>query len=606
MGVFNKIEQLLYGLRDTLWMYPYTIFIGEDSLYDRIKSNYLASRPFSHILLSSLIVVTAFVFVSEDVSAFLRINKTTLIEGVIVGVDENNQLQKLSRVNPLVNTNIQLEKDLNELIYQGLIRVDEKGQQHPVLADFLELKEGKLYRFKLRDNIYWQDGVKLTTADVKATFDLIQQLDQDARTSTLYSRAATKMELNIIDDQSFEFKLNSSLPTFFEAVSFKILPAHMLSDVNVHNINSSDPFINRNPVGTGMYRFVSASGDTIQLEQYKDYSGPKSSILNIKFKMFPDEQTAVDALKSGQIHSLTGVSTDQLRELQTLRHIDVVGSNTIYNQYWAMYFNLGDTGPEIFKDKKVRQAVSSAINRKFILDSLLGYAAEAVGPIPPTSFAFYADVKRYSYDKAAAEKLLDDDGWKINAQTGLREKNGVQLKFSLLLVDNPDRTKIADLIQKDLQDIGIGVTIDAESRDDVINQHIIPRSFETVLYGVQTFIDPDRFELFHSSQIQHPGLNISSYKSSDTVLSVIDNKTERVPVVDDALSDARQIVDEKTRAKKYQTFQESIADDVPAVFLFHPVETYAINRRLKNVKLDNINSIEQRFDTIADWVISAN
>jgi peptide/nickel transport system substrate-binding protein len=603
MFIFNKIEQLLYSLRDALWDYPENLLFKDDSLYAQIRRNYVATRPFSHFLLCSAVVAVIFLMVSRDVSAFLRINSTTLIEGVIIGVDENNQLQRPSRVNPLINTNIQLEKDLSELIYEGLITVDQRGEVHPVLADFLELREGRLYRFKLKDNLFWQDGVKVTTADVEATFNLIKSLEQDARTSTLFSRAATKMELSVLDEQSLEFRLNSALPTFFEAVSYKILPAHLLGDVNFTNISTSDPFINRNPVGTGRYKFAGSSQDAIELAFNPLFQGEKPSITRIKFKLYADEESALNALKSGQIHSLTGVSTDRLREVQTLQHTTVVGSNVIFNQYWGLYFNLGSAGPAVFKDKKVRQAISSGINRQFILDSLLGYAAEAFGPIPESSFAYVQNLKRYVFDHTAAEKLLDEAGWKLNEENGFREKNGERLKFNLLLVDNPDRHKIADLIQKDMQDLGIEVTVDAKNRDSVVNDHIIPRNFETLLYGVQTFIDPDRFELFDSSQIDHPGLNISSYKSEETVLTVVEGRTERVPVVDDALDDARKILDRAVRSRRYEILQNAVADEVPVVFLFHPEEAYAINRRLKNVRLDNINSIEQRFSSITEWEI---
>jgi len=603
MFILAKIEQLLYSLRDTLWDYPFHLFLDQESIFVKVKHSYLSSRPFSHLFLCFAVIGTAFLLVSNDVSAFLRINSSTLIEGVIVGVDANNQLQRLSRVNPLINTNIQLEKDLNELVYQGLITVDQKGEIHPVLADFLELKEGKLYRFKMKDNIFWHDGVKVTTEDVRATFDLLKNLEQDARTSTLYSRAATKMELTVIDEQSFEFKLNSALPSFFEAVSYKIMPSHLLGDLNVININSSDPIINRNPVGTGLYKFAGAGLDTIELVLNQNYTGEKPSITRIKFKLYADEEGAINALKSGQIHSLTGISTDKLRELQTLQHTTVLGSSVIYNQYWGLYFNLSEQGPKVFKDKKVRQAISSAINRQFILESLLNYAHKADGPIPESSFAYAADVKRYDFDKAAAERLLGEAGWKLNPETGVREKNNEQLKFKLLFVNNPDRVKIADLIAKDLSDVGIEATVEAKSRDEVVNDHIVPRNFETLLYGVQTFIDPDRFELFHSGQIDHPGLNISSYKSEETVLTVQAGKTERIPIVDDVLDDARKIVDPKVRVKRYEILQASVAEDVPVVFLFHPEETYAVNRRLKNVRIDNINSIEQRFNSISEWEI---
>lgn len=582
------------------------VFADKDSIYRRISNYYYLTRPFSHFVFLSLIIILVTVIVGTNVRAFLRINNTTLIEGEIVGVDENNQLQQLSKINPLINTNIQLEKDLTELIYESLVRVDQNGDIIPILADYLEIKPGQLYRFKLKDNLLWHDGLPVTTEDVRATFELIQYLDQDARTSTLYSRAATKLELIIIDDLSFEFKLNSALPTFFEAISFKILPAHLMNDLTPLNINTPDPLLNRHPVGTGPYKLATVTEDAIELIENENYHGDKSAIKNIRFKLFADEATALDALKSGQIHSLTGMSTDRVREVAGLPHINVVPSSIIYNQYWGIYLNLGANGNPLLKDKKVRQALSSAINRELIIDALLGFAAEATGPIPESSFAYSKEVT-YGYDKERAEKLLTDAGWVIPDGGTVREKEGKKLSFNLILIDNADRKKIAETVKKDLAEVGVELNVEIKSREQVVNENIIPRVFDMLLYGVQTFIDPDRYELFHSSQIEHPGLNISSYSSTETILTVVENnKTERVPIVDDVLNDGRKIIDPNARKKKYQTFLNAVAEDVPVIFLFHPEESYAVNKRVKGVKLDSISSIEQRFATIKDWSISVD
>ena len=118
-------------------------------------------------------------------------------------------------------------------------------------------------------------------------------------------------------------------------------------------------------------------------------------------------------------------------------------------------------------------------------------------------------------------------------------------------------------------------------------------------------IDPDRYELFHSSQKSHPGLNISSYVSESKRTQVVEGKTVKVPAVDDDLNDARRLVDEKTRKKKYEDFQAIIAEEVPVVFLFHPEDVYIVNKRITNISLKGNNAIEKRFTNITDWIIRA-
>ncbi|WKZ27657.1 MAG: peptide ABC transporter substrate-binding protein [Candidatus Dojkabacteria bacterium] len=603
MFLLRHIEQLLYSIRDFLWSYPERLFIDKHSLYNQFRSTYHALRPLSHYLMVAFITFLVVTITGSNVSAMLRINSDTLIEGVIVGLDEQGDVQEISRINPLINSNIQLERDIIELIYESLISVNQSGESTAALADYGELDKGRLYRFKLREGMLWSDGQPITTADVEATFNLLQQLEGDPTTSTLYSRAATKMEIIILDDLTFEFKLNSVIPGFFEAISYKILPAHLLSDVNTDNIVTSDPLINRNPVGSGRYKINSVSDDTITLSQNPNYHGEHGSIKKIVFRMYPDESSAVEALRGGQIHTLSGISTDSVRNLQSQQNIELIGSNIIYSQYWALFFNLNEEGPAAFDDVAVRRAISSAVNRDFVIDNLLGYATEAIGPIPESSWAYTA-VPTYRFDKSKASEILEDAGWRRPAGSEIREKDGKKLEFTLLLIENSDRVKIAQSIQKDLLDVGIRVNVVSKEKNRLVSENLVPRVFDMILYGVQTFIDPDRYELFHSSQIDHPGLNISSYASKNTVLTVQGGEQIRIPEVDDLLDDARRLVDESDRKKKYELFQRTIGSEVPAVFLFHPAEVYAVNKRVRGVSLERLNSLENRFDSIRDWFIS--
>jgi len=598
--MFRAIGEFLYNFRDTLWGYPDEVFFSENSLYSAFSKIYHNIRPVSHILL--LIITLGLITwgVSSNVVSVLNINTDIYIEGIIVGTDKEGDIQQLARINPLINTNVQLEKDLNELIYESLIKVQKDGKVTPVLADYVVIEEGKEYQFKLEENILWQDGEPLTTEDVKATFELLQALDKSPRTSTVFSRAVSKIDLTVIDERSFTFKLKSVIPGFFESISFKIMPSHYLDEVHVGNITLSDPIINRRPVGTGPYRLAKSDNNVVKLVKNKLYR-TDINLEEIHFKLFPDEVSAVGALKNGQIHSITGISYNNVRYLKSESNLDVLQSNILYNQYWAIYFNMGENGPSYFKDKKVRQAVSSAVNRDLILESLLGFGENAKGPIPPGSFA-YAKQNTYDYDVEKAEKLLTEAKW-VKGEDGIMNKGDERLSFNLLVVDNLDRIHVAESIKADLAVVGIEVNIVKKPLQQLINESIHPKNFEAVLYGVQTFNDPDRYELFHSSQIEHPGLNISSYKSAEQVLTVVDQKTVKIPEVDDVLDDGRKFIDKGRRAKEYKRFLAILADETPIVFLYYPQEVYVVNKRVKNIDFQHLSSIEDRFYNVTEWVI---
>lgn len=609
--LLQLFQKTIYSVRSALWKYPENIFGGYSSPAQRVFEMYKEARPFSHFFSIIFIVVVIVSLVSPNVSATFKINDTTFIEGVIVGVDETGKLRQLNRISPLIVSEIQLEKDLSEIIYESLIKIDQAGEIKNVLAESYEvLDSGRRYRFHLLPEVYWHDGILFTSKDVEKTFQLIQQLDNSAETSSIYSRASQNIKVKIIDDNTIDFiiKENTVIPSFFEAISFKILPAHLLSDLNPQNINTSDPLINRIPVGTGPFRLQKVETKSIILRQNTSYRHP-ISLKFLEFRLFPNEVSAVNAIKSGQIHGLAGVSIDNLRDLQDNKATQIYVSDVIYNQYWALYFNLNN---ELFSDTKLRQAIASAINKKLIVEALLGFAEEADGSIPVSSFA-YADVNKFTYDKTKAEELLDEAGWVLPFGKSVREKNGQLLEFEMLYVDNSDRAKIASVLKQDLAEVGIQLDIKPETLAKIRDQYILPKQFSSLLFGVQTFIDPDRYELFHSSQIAHPGLNISSYHSEKEVLAVVPDPdkpgrviSKKIPETDDLLDDGRKVINRDVRKGYYQRFQEIMAEDVPVVFLYHPKETYIINKRVKNIDISELGTLEERFRGVENWIITLN
>jgi peptide/nickel transport system substrate-binding protein len=596
----------ILNIRNWFWHYPEYLFFGKTSLFGRIISLYYNGVPFTSGLLITVIIGLIFFGVVNGSRAMLTLNETVLIEGVVVGTDESTHLlNQLNKISPLTSDSnkSRLEKDLIELIYESLITVDQKGDPKPVLADFLEVEKGRKYQFKLKENIYWHDGKPITADDVVATFELLKTLENDPKTSTLYSKAAVQMDIQKLSDvKSFEFiaKGNNIIPGFFEAISFKILPAHLLKDITVDNINLPDPYINRNPVGSGVYKFLNMAEDSIELIKNSNYYGNKPTIDKIKFKFFPNERSAINALKTGQIHSLVGTMSNINEEFSSYKNLSIAKSNVLYNQYWAIYFNLSDSANIGLKELKVRQAISYAIDKqKIISEALEGHGEVADGPISKISFA-YTSQYIHSYNIETAAKLLDGEGWKLAEGDDYRTKNGIKLSFNLVFLDSEEKSEIAQSIVDDLKMIGVEVLLTKQSPSE-IKGTVISRTFDAIIYGTQTFIDPDRYELFHSSQIVDPGLNISSWSSAETTGKIVDGKKSQVAESDDVLEVARRIVNEDERKKLYKDFQRLVANEVPLIYLYYPVETYVYNKRLSNITLKNLNSIKQRFINVDEW-----
>lgn len=606
LRLYQIIGEGLMGVREWFWDYPDKIFFGRNSFSKNLKYFYLRSRPFSHAFVTLLIFLVVGLVSIQDISAVLRIHDDALIEGVIVGQDEDGELLRVASMNPLIVTNIQLKRDISELVYEPLLKVNQQNDKTLVLAEsYADTGDGKVYRFKLKENVKWHDGEDFNADDVVATFELLKTLEYASQTSSVYSKAATKINVTKIDDYRVEFSLidkDAVIPNFFEVMSFKVLPEHLMGDLNSSNIVYPTPNINRNPIGTGPFMVGPLNRGQVELTRFESYHDENAKLKKIIFKLFKEQEQAITELKTGQIHSLIGINSDSVQELSTVPNMKINKSNVIYNQYWGLYFNLSDQTKPVLKDKGVRQAIDRAINKKLIAEALVGSAVVADGPIPQTSFAYADSVKRPLFSYEEAESLLDKAGWKENTQ-GIRTKDGEILSLDLVYVKNTDRDKVVDLIEEDLLNVGIEVNPIAKTINEVNNDHLLPSQFDILLYGVSTFLDPDRYELFHSSQIGYPNLNIASYKSEEETTIIESGEKKRIPKVDQVLEKGRSIIDEKARAEEYEIFQRIVLDEMPVSYLYHPVYTYITNKRVENVVLTDMTALEDRFNTVTQWEI---
>lgn len=482
---------------------------------------------------------------------------------------------------------------------------------------------------------------------------------------------------------------NPIFSNFLELISIKILPEHKIGDINLNNINSTEPTLFRSPVGTGPYVFSSVSGESITVQKFDNYHNLNfnPSISKIIFKFYKTFDSAVTALKNGEIHTLVSVSIEHLNELEEYQKIQIQKSPVISNQYWALYFNLRkdpngrSVGPEFLQNTNVRKAIFYGINRDSIIEnSLREVGEESLNTIYKGSEFFnpyslldadnedeiqqtlqqggwkYDKNKSLSYNiekaneilsnsslsgkvdtssiwllynPAKAVQLLEKEGWLIrNGEEVRTNEKGERLEFSLYFVDNFDRNNIAKSIQEDLYRLGINVITDRRQQpgqdgaehapdgwglNELNNQILAPRLFDVILYGVDTFIDPNRYELFHSSQQVHPGLNISGYSSSEQTVKPRENRKEgesslvRVPKVDRRLEEARRydpVSGKDDRVNDYNEVQDMILDDMPVIFLYHPQFIYYHNDKLQGVDLTSTNALEYRFRNIYQWVLS--
>lgn len=648
---FSFIEKLLYRIRDIIWKYPDFVF-EENSSKRAFFELYKASSPASHFVLASVIcIILFFFFFVTGFPSILGSNTKTYIEAVVLGTDAQGELQKLNKINPLTASNIQLEKDLVELIYEPLFRYEYiqqpdgtylGGVVNVLTDDIIKIQQGANYEMQLKKGVNWHDKTEFTANDVIRTFELLSLIDR----GNAYTQALKQMQWEKIDDytvrictkmQAEQFVSCASdaerpiLSNFLELISFKIIPEHLSNDIDPLNLNNIATLF-RNPIGTGPFMFsnISDNGLTIVKNPLYHDGNNISKIDIIEFHFYKNIADAVAALKSGEVHALATNSVEYKKEIEMYPQITTHQSPILDNQFWALYFNLrkrpdGSTiAPEFLSDVRVRKAISAAINRsKLIQDALDGVGSEAKGPIPQKSYFFNKETDWFTYNSVDIAELLDEAGWKFRGNNQYRTNDkGQTLRFSLYYVNSYDRRRVAESIKADLQKIGIDAVVDRReqqggidnnpywSLDELNSQILSTRLFDVVLYGMDTFVDPDRFELYHSTQIGDQGLNISGYQGSVQTVAPNENKQEgqssliNVSKVDRWLELARSFDPEKNkedRKERYDEVQTLIAEDVPLVYLYHPQFLYFVNNVASNISLDNVVSIENRFRNISKW-----
>jgi peptide/nickel transport system substrate-binding protein len=242
----------------------------------------------------------------------------------------------------------------------------------------------------------------------------------------------------------------------------------------------------------------------------------------------------------------------------------------------------------IFQEVEVRQALLWGLDRQKIIDQLLdSQAVVASGPVLPFSWAYEADVQHYSYDPARAVALLEEAGWTDGDGDGVREKGDLRLQFGLLSNDDATRIQIINELTRQWAAIGVRAVPQTAGVSGVVRDFLMPRNFDAVLYEWQRLpADPDPYAQWHSTQTQSPGQNFGVYRNDEADL---------------IMEQARRTTDPLRRATLYRDLQRILAEEVPALPLYHPVYSYAVDEAVRNVQLAPMQDGPDRFRTLTEW-----
>jgi peptide/nickel transport system substrate-binding protein len=447
-------------------------------------------------------------------------------------------------------------------VYNGLVKYDKDIRVIGDLAESWDVSpDGLVITFHLRKGVRWHDGSPFTAADVLFTY----QVTIDPKTPTAYAGDFLKVtKAEVLDSYTFRVTYDKPFAPALMSWGAAVLPKHLLAGQDI----ARSPLARR-PVGTGPYRFKEwVTGQKIVLTANPDYFEGRPYIDGHITRIIPDTATMFLELRAENIDRMG------LTPLQYKRQTENNLFRRNFNKHRYLSFSYVYLGynlrKPLFADKRVRQAIAHAVNKQEIIDGvMLGLAREATGPYKPGVWAHNANVKTYPYDPQKAKALLVEAGWQAGGD-GLLKKDGEPFIFEIITNQgNEIRAKCAEIIQRRLAEVGITVKIRVVEWAAFVNDFIKKGRFDATILGWSVSMDPDIYDVWHSSKTKPDELNFIGYRNLE---------------VDELLEKGRSTFDQEVRKKCYHRIQEILAEDQPYLFLYVPDALPIIQKRFRGIR----------------------
>lgn len=530
----------------------------------------------NNIIAYTTIVGIIFLFI---LLSFIYLN-TTEAHPIHGGEYREGLIGQPQFLNPILSTT-DTDRALTRLIFSGLAKLDANLEFQPDLAESISANnEYKDYTICLRDNAIFHDGEPVTLDDVLFTYETLKN---PIFQNPLLVRLQTVV-ISPVDERCAVFMLENPSPEFYHLLTLGIVPKHIWGDIVPESFYVPD--LSLKPIGSGPYKFASLSklntDETIKrytLVKNERFYKKEPYIENISFVFYNNLDDELIALKH---HDIDGLGYTIKKDFDKIKNVNNYQASL--PSYTAVFLNLRDS---IISQRSIRTALAHLIPKDEIIKTALKSQGTIIhGPAAPTSFAFESDVIKYEYNSKIAENILTQDGWKKNTK-GLWERLGNILEIKLTTPDQQNLLSTAKIISTAWQKIGIRVKL-ITIPSNQITEVITTRNFQAFIYGILQSPGNDLYSLWHTSQINHPGINITGFSNRR---------------VDELLEKAALSPDIETRKKHYSETQQVITQYAPALFLYSSPYNYVVDKKIKGIDINSIIRPEDRFIGIENWYI---
>ena len=423
--------------------------------------------------------------------------------------------------------------------------------------------------FDLRKGVKFHDGHEFDAGDVKFTYEAIMD---PKNLSPRVSDFEPVKYLEIIDSHKVKVVYKRLYFPAFGTWGMGMLPEHLLNsaalkreagakgeDPEKFGVRDSD--FNRHPVGTGPFMFREWKSDQyIALDRHEGYWEGAPNYKSYTYRIVPDLLTQEMEFYGGAVDNY-GVEPHQVERLR---------NDPAYQNFSGLSFGYSYIGynmrRDLFKDKRVRKALGMAIDTDKVIRYVMYDQAERItGPFVKQTEYYDNGIQPLPYDPEGALRLLREAGWERNSE-GWLEKDGRRFAFTLITNGGNDtRKSILTIAQDSWKKIGIDVKTDIVEWSVFIGRHVNTGNFDALILGWSMGIDPDLYQIWHSSQANQNQLNFVGFNNKEA---------------DDLIVKIRQEYDYGKQVEYCHRLHSIIADEQPYTFLYVTKWTAVLDKKI--------------------------
>jgi peptide/nickel transport system substrate-binding protein len=506
------------------------------------------------------------------------------------GIYTEALIGSFGRLNPLLDLNNPVDREIDRLLFSSLIKFDSSGIPQPDLAESWGVSaDGTIYNLTLRANAVWQDGTPITSDDVLFTISLLRS-EYSAYPADVRS-LWDQVDITRLDGKNIKFTLPEPFVPFLDYLTFGVLPKHLLETISADQLSNTE--FNLAPVGSGPYKFDRLTVESGQitgvvLTVSESYCGQVPFMEQMVFRYYPSADAALAAYSQGEVLGISQIPANDVSATCSDPNLSCYSSRM--PRLSMVIFNLANNDVPFFQDKKIRRALMTGLNRQWMVDYLLqGQAVVADSPILPQTWAYYDGVEHIGFDIETAVNEFKTAGYLLPPDGTVRAKDNLSLSFTMVFPDDTIHTQLAQTIQQNWAAIGVEVKLQPVSYESLFNDYLTPRTYQAALVDLDLSrsYDPDPYPFWHQAEITG-GQNYAQW----------DNRT-----ASEYLEQARVVADQNIRTRLYRNFQVVFARELPALPLYYPIYTYGVDQRVQGVQAVPLFEPADRFNGIASWYL---